>query len=111
MDLTREKALELHRQMWSDMQKELGDNPRSWERVEFKAEWCEERFPDEEIFACCFLCEYTKDESGKGDCDRCPILWGSEERRKEYYCMGRENDYASAPISQILALPERKVEE
>ena len=111
MDLTREQALKLHREMWGDMQKELGDNPREWSRAEFKREWCKEHFPNEKIFAHCFLCEYTVDESGKGDCNRCPILWGSENRMKMFYCLGRENNYASVPISQILALPERKVEE
>ena len=111
MDLTRERALELHRQMWGDMQKELGDKPRPWERIEFKEEWCEQHFPDEKIFASCFLCEYTTVENGEADCNRCPILWGSEEENEGYYCASRENDYATVPISQILALPERQVEE
>jgi len=111
MDLTRERALELHREMWGDMQKELGDNAHSWERVEFKIKWCKKHFPNETIYAHCFLCEYTIDESGKGDCNRCPILWGSEKRLETYYCSGRENDYTSVPISQILALPEKEVSE
>jgi len=34
-DLTREKALELHRQMWSGMQKDLGDNPDRTARYEY----------------------------------------------------------------------------
>ena len=38
--LTKEKALKLHRQMWEDMQKELGDNPSYFERLDFKHEWC-----------------------------------------------------------------------
>ena len=111
MDLTRERALELHREMWGDMQSKLGDNPRTWDRLSFKVDWCEEHFPNEKILAHCFLCEYTADENGEGDCGRCPILWGSEKRLVTYYCQGRENNYTSVPISQILALPERKVDE
>ena len=41
MKLTREKALELHRKMWSDMRKELGDNPTVADRTIFKMNWCE----------------------------------------------------------------------
>ena len=45
--LTKEEALKLHRQMWSDMQKELGDNPSYFERLDFKDEWCKKhRFID-----------------------------------------------------------------
>lgn len=111
MDLTREQALKLHREMWSDMQKKFGDKPSEASRIYFKEEWCKEHFPDEKILAHCFLCEYTADENGKGDCHRCPILWGSEKNRATYYCASRENDYMSVPISQILALPEREVSE
>ena len=111
MDLTREQALKLHREMWGDMQKKLGNNPSTISRFAFKEEWCKEHFPGEKILAHCFLCEYTTDESGVADCHRCPILWGSEKKMKGYYCSGRKNDYASVPISRILALPERKVSE
>lgn len=33
MKLTREEALKYHRQMWSDMQRELGDYPKAAERI------------------------------------------------------------------------------
>lgn len=38
--LTKEEALKLHGQMWSDMRKELGDNPSYLARLVFKNEWC-----------------------------------------------------------------------
>ena len=110
MKLTRERALELHREMWSDMQKELGDNPRDTSRYAFKEKWCKEHFPNEKILAHCFLCEYTVDKSGEtADCDRCPILWGSEKEKSRYYCSSFDTDYATDPISVILALPERDI--
>ena len=105
MKLTREEALKLHRQMWTDMQKVLGDNPRLSERVEFKLSWCESHFPDDDINACCFLCEYLKQNHircyrGKG----CLVKWPHGG------CL-EENFYKTAPISVILALPEREVED
>lgn len=36
MELTREKAIELFRKMWTDMKNELGDCPTSVEREDFK---------------------------------------------------------------------------
>ena len=59
MKLTKEQALELHRQMWSDMQNSLGDYPWSDEREDYKQEWCEDHFPNEDISFYCFLCEYN----------------------------------------------------
>lgn len=49
MELTRERALELHRQMWTDMRSDLGNNPTGGERVEYKIDWCKTHFPDESI--------------------------------------------------------------
>ena len=96
MKLTKEEAISYHRQMWSDMQKELGDNPK--ERIHFKRDWVNRHFPDEQIFNNCFLCEYTN-LKGLG-CDSCPIKWHNDYCGAYYY-------YLHAPISEILALPER----
>ena len=104
MDLTREEALKLHRQMWSDMQKELGDCPEYGDRMLFKSKWCEERFPKEEVNAECFLCEYAVHKAG--DCRGCPINWGAATCQKYYIESGV--DWRYSPISEILALPERE---
>ena len=115
MDLTREQALELHRQMWGDMQKELGDNPPKYDRYFFKEQWCEEHFPNEKILSDCFLCEYVKYLSPTMfRCRNCPINWGENEEK--FKCQGRSisgnnADYRYDAISRILALPERKVDE
>lgn len=104
MKLTREEALKYHRQMWTDMQKELGDKPQSGKRVLFKEMWCEEHFPDEDIEADCFLCEYLN--TSGCDCNRgrdCLIVWPYGGCIANHY-------YYDAPISEILALPEREVE-
>ena len=95
MVLTRERALELHRQMWSDMQKTLGNDPAPWKRVQFKDVWVNEHFPNTVICNDCFLCEYVNNENL--GCRNCPIKWSSG------YC---GNYYLIASISEILALPE-----
>ena len=101
MKLTREEALRLHRQMWTDMQKELGDKPNGGERVLFKENWCDEHFPDEYIKSDCFLCEYNRNVDDDR-CKYCLIVWPYGECINHQY-------YYNTPISEILALPERKV--
>lgn len=107
MELEREEAVRLHRQMWSEMQKQLGDTPSYYDRAIFKYRWCEEHFPGEKIAHSCFLCEY--DDQFSGLCDHCPIAWPDGD------CCGRgvlprykRVNYRKSPISEILALPERE---
>ena len=107
-ELTREEAIILHRQMWTDMQAELGDNPSYQERVEFKGKWIDEHFPNERVNSDCFLCEYaqsvTKDSFTR--CRECPIAWNSGLFPN---CKSDGADYRYSPISVILAFPEREV--
>ena len=119
MELTKEKALELHRQMWTEMQEKLGDNPDARDRCSFKDKWCDEHFPGEPIEHSCFLCEYASQFSADGceDCSRCPIVWPCEPSygKDDYFCEGletldEENGYRFIPISKILSLPEREGE-
>lgn len=107
MQLTREEALKYHRQMWTDMQKALGDNPTLKERCEFKIRWCEAHFPNEEIDSHCFLCEYVNQT--ENDCDYCPIKWDDDYDQDA--CVFGGVNYGTSPISVILALPEREVED
>ena len=109
MKLTRERALELHRQMWGDMQRDLGDMPNSVQRINYKREWCLAHFPHEQIENSCFLCEYDK-SSGRDNCESCPIRWAYEDDCTVCYCTNY-GYYYRAPISEILALPERKISE
>ena len=100
MKLNKTLAVALHRAMWTDMQTELGDNPTPNQRMEFKAKWVRDYFPNEYIMHNCFLCEYAF----KGDthsCSACPIRW------PEGHCTGYDFSYCMAPISDILALPEK----
>ena len=111
MKLTREEALRLHRQMWTDMQMALGDNPLFKERALYKEQWCKEHFPDERIESDCFLCEYAIKyaDDGTDYCDFCPIMWDNDYNMD--WCIGEGVTYERSPISVILALPEREVED
>lgn len=121
--LTRERALELHRQMWEDMRSKLGDNPGPMERDSFKTIWIKEHFPGDGAFCDCFLCEYAYNENRKnpvegGYCRYCPINWNPEAPRNGaapcapgvYLIMryGSYTDYRISPISKILVLPEKE---
>ena len=115
MELTREKALELHYQMWGDMQNDLGDNPLPVLRAKYKAGWILKHFPGQKVLYNCFLCEFVgRSYYGTTKCWNCPINWDSLAVDNKGYCFeeyiggGDEGSiYLDAPISEILALPER----
>lgn len=124
LNLTREEALRLHRQMWTDMQKKLGDNASPEDREKFKSRWCKKHFPDYAIKNDCFLCDYANHNSceTKYCLERCPIDWQSLKKygwETNDCCAiyeghdGADDDiyneiYFAAPISEILALPEKR---
>lgn len=113
MELTREKALSYHRQMWSDMQRDLGDEPLREQRFAYKRKWIKNHFPElvdknsdyEIIRNNCFLCEYV--DENYGWCD-CPIDWPAGRCEDGEHKSEENWDYM--PISELLALPERGVE-
>lgn len=115
MKLTREKALELHYQMWDDMQNDLGDNPLPVLRAKYKEVWIKKHFPGQKVLYNCFLCHYAgMTDFGTTKCWNCPIDWSDLTDEKKGYCFeqykggGTEDSiYLDAPISEILALPER----
>lgn len=113
-ELTRERALELHRQMWTDMQRDLGDNPSKFDREPYKKEWCRKHsvYP----LRYCFLCEYVYQHdplhrmfSTLPCTTLCPIAWDTREGT----CLGMTKNgwfkpYLNKPISWILAQLERE---
>ena len=102
LTLTREEALKLHRQMWTDMQKDLGDRPRDADRIVYKMDWCDKHGYN--ICNDCFLCEYDVQHNDDKKRCKCLIEW-------KYDVCYRHEYYTIAPISEILALPEREVAE
>lgn len=117
MELTREEALELHRQMFSDMQKELGNNASPDKREPFKKRWCKEHAPGMSIRNHCFLCQYATEEyARRGEyinmCKTCcPIDW--EKVGLTDCCDDIDSGgqfYYYAPLDKIISLPEREGE-
>ena len=99
--MTKEYAVYLHRRMWMDMKRDLGDNPYPSERANYKRKWCEEHFPHKRIYNRCFLCEYIRDKDGTCK-EICPIVWTGGT------CTAPESYYNIMPISELLAQPMRK---
>ena len=105
MELTRERALELHRRMWTDMKRDLGDCPSLNDRIVYKCKWCKEYIEGDFILNDCFLCEYVEEMFPDKDCvEVCPIKWINDD------CCGAES-WETMPISKLLALPEREIDE
>jgi len=113
--LTRERALELHRKMWTDMQTKLGDTPSFRDRNKFKRNWCKEH-GFEDVDCSCFLCEYSE-QNGLWCGGECLIDWSplADDPNEFTRCTDEYIDggeiYEVAPISEILALPERSFED
>ena len=119
-DMTKEEALTYHRMMWSDMAEEYGDNPTAKERENFKTAWVLEHF-NKRFMHSCVLCEFVKKNYFDNTmCCYCPIDWSPLEDPEEIVvasgrCYNSYKNggaggaiYLDAPISEILALPERE---
>jgi hypothetical protein len=112
--LTSEEAIQGTINMWSDMLRDLGENPSEKQRFVYKLHWLTEhgysfvgpfRMPENE----CFLCERARivwmDVIGlSGKCSCCPIEWPEKDVIDSYEpkCVGHEVDYRKAPLSDIL---------
>lgn len=128
-EFTKEEALKLHRKMWGDMQRELGDCPNVNERIKFKQEWMTKNGfgKNYQIKNNCFLCEYATYNTiynftiRFAECKNCPINWKNltpNEFDVHYgTCMyskfsPKEGFWGElwqvAPISEILNLPEKE---
>lgn len=121
MSFTREDALKYHREMWSKIREEYGDNATNQERTKAKIKYLLSKG-----HACdnnCYLCEYSIEENSKEKvkdfCTLCPIDWtalADEDDPDRGTCVALYKNsydciYKCAPIDEILALPEREVEE
>lgn len=120
MGLTREEAVRLFHEQWSDMQKELGASHTTLDRLWYKRLWC--MLHDRTALNYCFLCEYVRQETARQGivgipgiplhCHMCPIVWPTKSgtccsKRLADGTFIRCEYYLAASISEILALPER----
>lgn len=97
--MTADEAYTKHIEMWTAMQKELGDNPTYSNREDFKIAWV--RKHGETVLNSCYLCQYNL-ETGSTHCgNNCIVNWGGG-------CLLGKTPYDTSPISEILALPRKE---
>ena len=112
MKMSEEMAVRLHRMMWGDMQRELGDDPEGNLRHLFKIRWIKKHFSGEYIENQCFLCEYVKQFTGQSvsigcvGCSACPIKWPKDICCDAGLTLAPVH-FLNSPIHDILALPAR----
>lgn len=73
MELTKERALELHREMWNCIADEIEVRECVQDIHKLKRKFAKEHFPKEKICNNCFCCEYADIA-----CELCPVEWGNE---------------------------------
>ena len=108
-ELTKSRAVELFRRQWTDMQRDLGDDPSPEQRSRYKKKWIREKFPGRTVTCGCFLCEYVA-RRHNGECSKCPIKWPKDVDEGPR-CQGYpipETDWRFAFLSEILALPVKE---
>ena len=97
--------------MWNDMRKALGDCPDEEARELYKEKWCGQHGFNN-VKHNCFLCEYSYRKSPHF-CKHCPVKWPT----RNGICIDNVSDdesplrgdyYQTAPIREIIALPERE---
>ena len=116
MQLTKERAITLHRRMW----RWIGLKTLKEKRCVRKEEWFK-RFKLNKICLDCYCCEYDLlyliEFNSGGDCAACPIDWGGKGRcydEKALLALWKEatwfqNDEKAGKLAlQIAELPERK---
>lgn len=84
--LTKQKAIELHRDMWNWIAEQY-ENDSTEEAYDLKTQYCRQHgFYHLEHE--CFCCEYDDQAGVETDeyCKYCPLLWGTETETTSYYC-------------------------
>lgn len=76
IELTKEVAIELHKEMWQAM-KDAGGGNTSKERASFKHAYLSEKFPDVSVSHDCWLCEYSNGGNTfkSVNCASCILNW------------------------------------
>ena len=116
MELTREEAVRLHRQMWLWIAKET----ERQKQIVFKTDYFKAMKTKREDMPLntCYCCEYTRGEGTKNTrCELCPMLWGGADN----HCLNKNSPFrawsntynwrvAAKAARAIAELPERKVD-
>lgn len=88
MKLTKEQAIEKHREMWNWITDKIIEEKNVQNIYGLKQTYCENKFPNQYILNYCFLCEYSK-EYGRENCSLCPLDW--ESKCNNFMCEDKYN--------------------
>lgn len=115
MELTKKRAITLHRRMW----RWIGLKTLKEKRCVNKSEWFAKFGGDVDVRDNCYCCEYAK--QFRLACRFCPIDWGGLNCTQDKYCFSEglfilwgqaiysQNYEAAAKFAlQIAELPERE---
>lgn len=81
MKLTKEQAIQEHRKMWNWIADRL-ENGDAYDIADLKEYYLEGSiYRKEDIINNCFCCHYAE-----GNCDNCPLKWGTEDKVTGYFC-------------------------
>ena len=83
MKFTKEQAIAEHRKMWNWIADQL-DNGAESDIYILKEQYCYDN--NFHIMHNCFCCAYDAQFVQKYSCKRCPVLWGTEGIRSDFYC-------------------------
>lgn len=111
VELTLKEAIDGHRKLWSWLANETLERGRKVEKYKYfvKHEISYPNVPFEQ----CYCCEYVAQNSLKGDCENCPLRWGSVacyRGRALFIKWKSEDNYIKAAkiAMQIANLPLKK---
>lgn len=88
MRLTKKEAIIWHRKMWRWIAEQYRAG-KMIDVIDLKTEFCRSRRLSVQHH--CFCCEYAmqKNVLEYDYCCECPIIWGTEKEKDEYFCEGR----------------------
>ena len=127
--LTKERAIELHRDMWNLVINELNKNPdanvHNLKNKYIKTnpdihKYQEYNDNEELVYNNCFCCEYAVQKANprmfSNDfdfwqefnvdfCEYCPLRWGTEENTEDFFCeTGLEHNYKTLDVHKTTGL-------
>jgi len=112
MILTKEKTIQLHRELWSWMAKTGSHRKDQWPG------WKEHGIDPHDITMCCPCCEYALQQGGGlgTGCKKCPLDLKCVKRGSAYnlWTGSFDDDFNSTPETTLLAqkiadMPESKI--
>lgn len=96
--LTKERAIIEHRKMWKWIANQYKKGSQKDVRT-LKKDYLKDKYED--VLSNCFCCEYDK-QKGNNMCNKCPIIWGTEEQINEISCTAN-----GSPYKKIVDLTEK----